>query len=165
MRGAKPSSGLVHLHKSSVELHFGDRALPAAVSVQAVINGKPFGILLPGQVCMHHRYSTGQDRTAQAPSVLLMQLHHRSLLQRLDASMAAVAAPKQQTHHPVCVHVCLLQPRHPAGVGHQQSGPILAAGAAVCVQGAQGAYCDTGGHVLWGCSQHRDCQHLQRGTV
>ncbi|WIA30844.1 hypothetical protein OEZ86_000902 [Tetradesmus obliquus] len=57
MRGAKPSSGLVHLHKSFVELHFSSRPLPQNVSVVACVDGKALDTVLPGQV-----YATnGQD--------------------------------------------------------------------------------------------------------
>jgi hypothetical protein len=51
MRGAKPSSGLIHLHKSFMELHFGAQSLPQAVTVQAIIDGKSMSTALPGQVC------------------------------------------------------------------------------------------------------------------
>ncbi|KAF6252765.1 hypothetical protein COO60DRAFT_500349 [Scenedesmus sp. NREL 46B-D3] len=57
MKGAKPSSGLVHLHKSFVELHFSSRPLPQNVSIVACVDGKALDIVLPGQV-----YATnGQD--------------------------------------------------------------------------------------------------------
>lgn len=59
MKGtAKPSSGLVHLHKSFIEAHFRPSALPANVDVLAVVDGEPLGTVLPGQV---YSTSCGQD--------------------------------------------------------------------------------------------------------